>query len=123
MRRRARPRPRRRRCNRVNDLPPGDVVVSDDEKRTLELLEAHHAFPGEYPVTVIVLNSDGITGALVAAIEDELAVTLAATACETRSSSGGKYLSHRLKVPCAAAADVIRLYARIRRVEGVVTVL
>jgi len=26
-------------------------------------------------------------------------------------------------VPCASAADVIRLYARIRGVEGVVTVL
>jgi putative lipoic acid-binding regulatory protein len=124
MRRHARPRPRRRRCSRLNDFPPGgDLVVSDDEKRTLELLEANHTFPGDYPVTVIALNSDGITGALVGAIEEELGVALEATACETRSSSGGKYLSHRLKVPCASAADVLRLYARIRRVEGVVTVL
>ena len=123
MRRHARLRRRRRRCSRLNDFPPGDLVVSDDEKRSLELLEAHHTFPGDYTVTVIALNSDGITGALVGAIEEELGVALEATACETRSSSGGKYLSHRLKVPCASAADVLRLYARIRRVEGVVTVL
>jgi putative lipoic acid-binding regulatory protein len=48
---------------------------------------------------------------------------LAEAARETRSSSGGKYLSHRIRVPCTTAADVIRLYARIKRVQGVVTVL
>jgi putative lipoic acid-binding regulatory protein len=97
--------------------------LSDDEKRTIELLEANHTFPGDYPVTVIALNSDTVTTALVASIEAELGAPLPATGRETRSSSGGKYLSHRLRVPCLQAADVIRLYASIRRVQGVVTVL
>ena len=97
--------------------------MSDDEKRSIELLEANHQFPGEFPLTVIALNSETVTVALVQSVEEGLAAPLDEAARETRSSSGGKYLSHRLRVPCASAADVIRLYARVRRVEGVVTVL
>jgi putative lipoic acid-binding regulatory protein len=99
--------------------------VSDDEKekRTIELLEANHAFPGDFPLTVIALNSDAVTAALLLSIEQDLAEPLPAEARESRLSSGGKYASHRLRVPCAVAADVIRLYARVRLVEGVVTVL
>jgi len=97
--------------------------VSDDEKRLLDLLEANHVFPGDYPLTVIALNSEAVTVALIESVQEGLAEPLAEAARETRSSSGGKYLSHRMRVPCASAADVIRLYARIRGVEGVVTVL
>ena len=98
-------------------------MSDDDEKRSLDLLEANHTFPGEYPLTVIALNTDEVTAALLKSVEEGLAEPLAEAARETRSSSGGKYLSHRMRVPCASAADVIRLYARIRLVQGVVTVL
>ena len=98
-------------------------MSDDDEKRILDLLEANHKFPGDYPITVIALNSEDVTVALVESVQQGLAAPLADDARETRSSSGGKYLSHRLRVPCASAADVIRLYARIRLVQGVVTVL
>jgi putative lipoic acid-binding regulatory protein len=94
-----------------------------NEEETLKLLEAHHAFPGEYPLTVIALNNDAVTAAVLQAIEEGLGAPLADTAKEQRPSSGGKYLSHRLRVPCAAASDVIRLYTRVRRVDGVMTVL
>jgi putative lipoic acid-binding regulatory protein len=97
--------------------------LNDQEKRSLELLEANHAFPGDFPLTVIALNSEEVTAALIKAIEEGLPAALAEDARDTRSSSGGKYLSHRLRVPCAAAADVIRLYALVRQVSGVVTVL
>lgn len=97
--------------------------MSDDEKRRLDLLEANHEFPGDYPITVIALNSDAVTAALVESVQEGLAAPLGDEARETRSSSGGKYLSHRLRVPCESAADVIRLYERVRRVDGVVTVL
>jgi len=101
-----------------------DSIVSDeDEKRSLDLLEANHTFPCEYHLTVIALNSEEITAALLESVQEGLAEPLAETARETRASSGGKYLSHRVRVPCATAADVIRLYARIKRVQGVVTVL
>jgi putative lipoic acid-binding regulatory protein len=101
-----------------------DLIVSDDdEKRSLDLLEANHTFPGDFHVTVIALNSDEVTAALVESVQEGLAEPLGDAARETRSSSGGKYLSHRMRVPCATAADVLRLYARIRGVQGVVTVL
>lgn len=97
--------------------------MNDDEQRSLELLEANHSFPGDFPLTVIALNSEEVTRALVQAVEEALPAPLPDDARETRLSSGGKYISHRLRVPCAAAADVIRLYARVRQVSGVVTVL
>jgi putative lipoic acid-binding regulatory protein len=97
--------------------------VTEDEKRTIALLESNHAFPGDYPLTVIALNSEAVTAALVLSVEEALQRPLAADARESRLSSGGKYLSHRLRVPCAAATDVVDLYARVRRVAGVVTVL
>ena len=97
--------------------------MNDDENRSLALLEANHAFPGDFHLTVIALNSEDVTTALVQSIEEVLPGPLPDGARETRSSSGGKYLSHRVRVPCAAAADVIRLYARVRQVSGVVTVL
>lgn len=98
-------------------------MVDDDEKRAIDLLEANHTFPGDFSITVIALNSETVTAALLESVQEGFAAPLEDTAREIRSSSGGKYLSHRLRVPCASAADVIRLYARIRRVEGVVTML
>jgi len=97
--------------------------VTDDEKRSLELLEANHAFPGDFPLIVIALNSDEVTAAVINAAQEGLPAPLPPDAHETRLSSGGKYISHRLRVPCAASADVIRLYARVRAVSGVVSVL
>jgi putative lipoic acid-binding regulatory protein len=93
------------------------------ESRTLALLEANHAFPGDYPLMVIATNSEPVSAAIIGAIEEELATPLPPEARDSRLSSGSKYISHRLSVRCQAAADVVRLYARLRRVEGVVTVL
>jgi putative lipoic acid-binding regulatory protein len=97
--------------------------LSDDEKRSIDLLEANHVFPGIFPLTVIALNSEAVTAALLSSIEAGLPEPLHAQARESRLSAGGKYASHRVRVPCAAAADVIRLYERVRLVDGVVTVL
>ena len=80
--------------------------------------------PVTFPLTVIALQQRDRDRALIQSVEEGLAAPCFGEAArETRSSSGGKYLSHRLRVPCASAADVIRLYARVRGVEGVVTVL
>ena len=97
--------------------------MNDDEKRAVDLLEANHTFPGDFSITVIALNNEAVTAALVESVQEGLAAPLDEAARETRSSSGGKYLSHRMRVPCASASDVIRLYARIRLVQGVVTVM
>jgi putative lipoic acid-binding regulatory protein len=111
------------------------VSESDDQQRTLALLEANHAFPGDYPLTVIARNDEAVTAAVLLAIQEVLrealgeglgeglGASLPETAREQRLSAGGKYVSHRLSVPCAAAIDVVRLYERVRRVDGVMTVL
>jgi putative lipoic acid-binding regulatory protein len=100
--------------------------VSDDAEaraRSIALLEANHAFPTDYTVSVIARNAEEIA-ALVA--EAAFADALAARgddAHEMRPSSGGKYVSHRLRVPCADAEQVLRLYARLRAIDGVLTIL
>jgi putative lipoic acid-binding regulatory protein len=98
-------------------------AVEHDRQRAIDLLEANHVFPGEYAFSVIALNEDAITAAVVGAIEAELGAPLEGEAREARPSSQGKYVSHRLRVRCQSAAQVLALYARLRGLQGVVTVL
>jgi putative lipoic acid-binding regulatory protein len=100
--------------------------VEDPEvarQRAIALLEANHVFPTEYAVSVIAVNTDGVTQEIVAAVCAELEGPLPGEAHEVRPSAQGKYVSHRLAVPCANAEHVLRLYARLRAVEGVKTIL
>ena len=92
-----------------------------DRRRAIELLEANHAFPCQFFVSVIARNDAAVETAVLAAAGGD--AVLAAVTHERRSSSGGKYASHRLDVPCATAHEVLLLYARLRAVEGVITVL
>jgi putative lipoic acid-binding regulatory protein len=89
----------------------------------IALLEANHRFPGEYHLSVIALNADGVFAAIRAAIEAGLVAPLEDATWETRESSKGKYLSHRFRVPVQSAADVLALYERLHGLEGVVTVM
>jgi putative lipoic acid-binding regulatory protein len=114
---------------------------NDDEARSraLALLEATHQFPCAYSITVIAFNAEAITTALRS--EARATWTLAAESGsadsepdrdggpaggvlhQTRASREGKYLSHQFSVPVRAAGDVLELYARLRAIEGVVTIL
>jgi putative lipoic acid-binding regulatory protein len=98
--------------------------VSEDARiRALELLRATHKFPGEYHLSVIAVSGDQVLSDLRAAVEDGLTEPLGDHAYELVPSRGGKYTSHRFKVPCGSAEDVLALYARLSRVKGVVTML
>jgi putative lipoic acid-binding regulatory protein len=98
--------------------------VSEDARiRALDLLRATHKFPGEYHLSVITLSEDQVFSDLRAAVDDGLSAPLADSAYELIPSRGGKYTSHRFKVPCDSAEDVLALYARLSRVKGVVTML
>jgi len=92
-------------------------------RRAIELLEANHDFPGDFTVSVIARNDDVVAEAVLAAARADLEAPLAADAHEAHPSSHGKYVSHRIKIPCASAEAVLVLYARLRAVDGVITIL
>ncbi len=93
-------------------------MPADDPTRFRELLTATHVFPGSFPLSVITVNDDAAVEALRAAIGDT-----PPDGWITRQSSRGRYTSHRVLVHCESADDVLALYARVRLVRGVVTVL
>lgn len=98
--------------------------MSDDERaRAIALLEATHQFPVEYDVSVIATTVEAVTLELRAAVEEGLDQPLTDTAYHSILSGGGRYTSHRFKVVVRNAHEVLALYARIKKVKGVVTVL
>ena len=92
-------------------------------RRAIELLEAEHDFPGDFSVAVIARNEEDVSAAVLAAAAEGLGAPLGDEAHERHPSAHGKYVSHRLKVPCASAEAVLGLYARLRAVDGVITIL
>jgi putative lipoic acid-binding regulatory protein len=92
-------------------------------QRAIELLEANHAFPVEFSLSVIARSGEAITRAILAGAAEGLEQPLRPEAHQIKPSAGGRYLSHRLLVPCRTAADVLELFARMRAIDGVVTVL
>lgn len=103
----------------------GELTTSDDEarQRAIDLLEANHVFPGEFSLSVIARSGDEITVAILNGAAHGLGEPLRPEAHQIKPSAGGRYLSHRLLVPCRSAADVLELFARMRAIDGVVTVL
>lgn len=99
----------------------GDVATA----RARALLEATHTFPCDYLLVVISRNDEAIRERLVAAIHGVTARTLDPEASEVgqRESAGGKYISHRFSVPVSHAEEVLRLYAALRAVDGVITLM
>jgi uncharacterized protein len=92
-------------------------------RRAIELLEAHHVFPGTFSLSVIARSDENVEAAVLAAAAFGLDGPLAPGAHERRPSAQGKYVSHRLHVPVASADDVLALYARLRAVDGVISIL
>jgi putative lipoic acid-binding regulatory protein len=96
-------------------------VSTEEHSRAIALLEANHAFPTDYALSVIARNADEVAARVVeAAFED---AELPAGAHQKLPSSGGKYISHRLTIYCEDAEHVLRVYARLRAIEGVLTIL
>ena len=100
----------------------GDVPREDPEvarARALALLEANHQFPCAYEVTVIAFNRAHTTEAVRGAVVQDGEPA----SHQIIESRAGKYVSHRFSVQVAAAVEVLSIYARVREVEGGVTVL
>jgi putative lipoic acid-binding regulatory protein len=107
---------------------PGAEENSEDlaaRARALAVLEATHTFPCEYAVTVIAFNRDSVTEEVKRAVgqgdDSEPEAGAAEPRYESRPSSAGKYVSHRFAVWIKDSGAVLELYARLRNVEGVVT--
>jgi putative lipoic acid-binding regulatory protein len=116
----------------------GQVGQGQDEEdaeaaaraRAVDLLEATHEFPCHYAVTVIAFNRAVVTEAIIRAATfgagmqgDEEGEVVGDSGYQARASREGKYLSHRFAVRVSHAREVLELYARLRSVEGVVTLL
>ena len=96
----------------------------DQERgRARALLEATHRFPVEYHLSVIALAADEVRANLRAAVDAGPAGAIGDEAYTSIPSAGGKYISHRFRVMCASADEVLDLYARVRAVTGVITML
>ncbi len=100
-------------------VPDADL----ERQRALALLEATHVFPVEYSISIIAVNTEAVAVDVRVAVETGLVEALPADAYDLQPSKGGRYLSHRFRVPCQTAVDVLELYARVRMVTGVVTIL
>jgi putative lipoic acid-binding regulatory protein len=91
--------------------------------RALQLLEANHVFPGEFTLSVIAFGEERVTVAILAAAWPEQPRAPGDDGHQTVPSAQGKYVSHRLRVKVQSAHEVLALFARLRAVDGVVTVL
>jgi putative lipoic acid-binding regulatory protein len=105
--------------------PPeaGGQHAASDVDRAIELLEANHEFPGPYSLSVIALAADEVTARVLAVVEGVLGAPPTADDHQRVPSSGGKYLSHRMTVQVSDARQVLAIYAGLREVQGVFTVL
>lgn len=109
---------------KVSPEEPEETRESQEKQqeraRALALLQATHQFPVLYEVSVITLSSPEIY------LSVRQAARLAMDADDNHEivpSKGGKYTSHRIKVHCSSADAVLELYARLRALSGVVTLL
>ena len=77
----------------------------------------------EYHLSVIAVCADDVRARLRAAVEAGPAGAVADDAYVCIPSKGGKYESHRFRLMCRTADEVLDLYDRVRAVTGVVTML
>jgi putative lipoic acid-binding regulatory protein len=101
----------------------GHALTEDPRTRAIALLEATHQFPVDYAVSVITVTDEAVVAQVRAAVELGLEAPLAADAYQTVLSGGGRYTSHRFTVPCATPDAVLALYERLRKIEGVKSIL
>lgn len=101
----------------------GTKGPEEQRAKAIALLEATHEFPVAYELSVIALSTDGVFALVRAAIEVGYAGPWPPAGYQAVASKAGRYTSHRFTIPCTSPEDVLDLYARLRAVEGVMTVL
>ncbi len=85
----------------------------------ITLLNQTHSFPGLYMFKLVGENTSLFYNAVLSAVSKELGELMAKEASlSTRKSSRGKYLSITLRLEMESAEQVLSLYERFLKVEG-----
>lgn len=86
---------------------------------SLEMLESVHEFPGTYMFKVIGKVEDGFVARVVTAVREELALEIDPP-FSLRQTVSGRHVAITLEPMVQSSADVIAVYRRVRRIEGLV---
>jgi hypothetical protein len=87
-------------------------VTPAEETRLIDILNSGHTWPTLFAFKFIVPKEEG-PGLLVLVPE--------ADRVEERPSSGGKYTAFTLHVPVGSAREVLAVYARVRGINGLIS--
>ena len=94
-----------------------------DRPTAIELLEANHTFPSDHAFRAIVRADPAHVEEVLASVAAFCALADLAERVERVPSSGGKWLSLRMALPCASAARVLEIYAHLQSLPQVVRCL
>ncbi|WP_419191075.1 YbeD family protein [Saltatorellus ferox] len=89
-----------------------------DKLPSRELLEQRHSFPCRYTFKVIGEADEGLQGRVTDCIQRELRTNMQPPS-SIRTTKGGRHQSVTVEPTCPDADAVLRLYAELRKVEGV----
>jgi len=90
-----------------------------ETSKALTLLKQCHSFPGLFSFKLIGKNTSVFYNEVMSAVADEMGeMANSKASLSTRKSSGCRYLSLTLRLEMESAEQVLRLYARFSRVEG-----
>jgi putative lipoic acid-binding regulatory protein len=93
-----------------------------NEARSLELLEQTHQFPCSFMFKVIGRVENGFAARVVAAVREELSHR-ADPPFKLRHTAGGRHVSVTIQPVVMSSRQVLAVYRRIQRMEGLVMCL
>ena len=88
----------------------------------IELLETNHEFPGPFPIKVIGTNSDEFISSIVRIFREELELD-DDPQYRLKTTKQGRHTSISFDTVFESAQQVLDVYARIGKTDGVVMIL
>ncbi|MEQ1842798.1 MAG: DUF493 domain-containing protein [Verrucomicrobiales bacterium] len=89
---------------------------------SIELLESTHKFPGPYIFKAIGAQDTGFVARVVAAVREELKLTVDPPH-EERVSEGGRHVAVTVTIRVQSAVEVRAVYGRLLTVRGLTILL
>ena len=96
--------------------------MTSSYEQSIELLNATHSFPTRVLVKVIGVNDPDLVVRVVAAIRMELAAN-EDPPFSTRHTPSGRHVAISLEPHFETAEQVLAVYARVRKIEGIVLLM